>query len=116
MFLGAALLAGCARIAALPPVPMTVEIPVPEAVPCSVAIPARPALPIAALAAGSPPGDTMRAYAATVAVLKVAVAEREELLRVCIAPDSSANPPPLVSAVSAASGAPHAAATQGESR
>jgi hypothetical protein len=51
LFLGAALLAGCARIAPLPPVPMTVEIPVPEAVACAVAIPARPALPIASLVA-----------------------------------------------------------------
>jgi hypothetical protein len=88
------MLAGCARVAPPPPVPMTVEIPVPETVPCSVAIPPRPALPIASLVADSQPADTVRAYAATVAVLKVAVAERDDLLRACVAPDSSANPPP----------------------
>jgi hypothetical protein len=51
----------------------------------------------------------MRAYAATVAVLKVAVAERDDLLRACIAPDSSASPaPPGAGARSAAA--------QGETR
>jgi hypothetical protein len=102
LLLAAALLCGCARVAQPPPVPLTVEVPVPERVPCAVAIPARPALPIASLVAGSPPADTMRAYAATVAVLKVAVGERDDLLRACIEPDSSANTPPLAGGSAAA--------------
>jgi hypothetical protein len=110
LVLAAAMLAGCARVAQPPPLPMTVDIPVPVAIPCSVAIPPRPALPIATLTDASEPADTMRAYAATVAVLKVAVTERDDLLRACIAPDSPANTPP------ADAGALPAAAARGELR
>jgi hypothetical protein len=103
MLLCAALvLCGCARVVQGPPVPVTVDVPVPEPVPCAVAVPARPALPIAALGSDSQPADTMRAYAASVAVLKAAVVEREGLLRACIAPASAADTPPAGAAPAAA--------------
>jgi len=73
---------GCA---AAPPAPRAIEvrIPVPVEVPCQVPVIPRPALPIAELNSGSTPADTVRAYAATVAILKGAVEERDEALSGC---------------------------------
>jgi hypothetical protein len=93
LILCAALACGCARAAQGPPVPVTVEVPVPQPVWCALPPPARPVLPISHLAADSPPADTMRAYAATVVILKAAVVEREDLLRACAPPADSAQSP-----------------------
>ena len=83
----AAALCGCARAAATPAVvPMKVSVPVPVPVYCAESAPARPALEIASLVPDSPPADTVRAYAASVVILKAAVVERDRLLRACAAP------------------------------
>lgn len=106
LIVAAALVCGCARAVPPPPVPMAVDVPVPEPVPCAVAIPPRPALPIAALGSDSQPADTIRSYAATVAVLKAAVVEREGLLHACIDSDSPAvAPAPAAAADRPAQGA-----------
>lgn len=78
-------LAGCAAGAAAPPLatPVKVEVPVLQQVPCPLPRLDDPALPLAALKLDSPPADTMRAYAASVAILKGAVRERDALLAGC---------------------------------
>jgi hypothetical protein len=80
-------LSGCA---AQPPAPILtpVEVQVPVAVPvyCNVAKLDKPELPLAALNADSAPDDTVRAYAATVAILKGAVRERDLIIAGCAAP------------------------------
>ncbi|HZO81154.1 MAG TPA: hypothetical protein VFB33_05620 [Candidatus Binataceae bacterium] len=78
-------MAGCAAGAAapLPAAPVRVEVPLLRQVPCPLPRLAHPTLPLGALTAGSPPADTIRAYAASVAILKGAVREREALLAGC---------------------------------
>ena len=91
------LLAGCALSPPFfgpPAAPLEVDVPVLEPVYCQVSPPARPALPIATLTAGSPPADTLRAYAATVILLKGLVRERDALIAGC-------SQPPLASSSSA---------------
>jgi hypothetical protein len=80
--------AGCAGAAAVAPAPapMPVSVAVAEPVYCKIPIPADPALAIAALGADSPPADTVRAYASSVAVLKAAVRQRDALLEACAPP------------------------------
>ena len=80
--MGAIAAVGCA---AAPPAPraIMVRVPVPIEMPCQVAAMPRPAMPIAELGADSPPADTVRAYAATVAILKGAVEQRDEALSGC---------------------------------
>ena len=77
---------GCS---AQPPQPILtpVQVKVPVAVPvyCKVAKLDKPVLPIAALKADSAPDDTVRAYAATVAVLKGAVRQRDLIIAGCVA-------------------------------
>jgi len=63
--------------------PLEVKVPVPTPVYCAVAKVDKPALPIAKLSADSPPDDTIRAYAATVAILKGAIAQRDLVLAGC---------------------------------
>ncbi len=82
-------LAGCARVAAPAPRPYVVEVPVPTPIYCDAPALAPPALPIATLGAGSPPADTVRSYAATVVVLKAALAERDSILAGCAPPGSA---------------------------
>jgi hypothetical protein len=79
--------AGCAP-GAVPPPPEVVTASVPIAAPvyCDVPQLSRPALPIAALTSASQPADTVRAYAASVALLKSAVVERDAILAGCAAP------------------------------
>jgi hypothetical protein len=86
----AAAIGGCARAAAPLAVPMKVSVPIPVPVYCAATAPARPALQIATLAPDSAPADTIRAYAATVVILKAAVADRDQLLRACAAPQAPA--------------------------
>ena len=79
--LGAAV-AGCA--AATPAVrPVTVRVPIPVPVYCPVPELGHPALPIAGLTPASTPGDTIRAYAASVAKLKSAVLARDAVIAAC---------------------------------
>ena len=63
--------------------PLTVQVPMLRQIPCPAATPANPSLPIAQLTPDSPPADTMRAYAAAVAILKGAVRERDAMLAGC---------------------------------
>jgi hypothetical protein len=83
----ALMLAGCAAqkpqtIAT----PVTVEVPVPTPVYCPAPHLPHPALGLSALKPDSPPADTMRAYAAAVAVLEGAVSERDDVIAGCTRP------------------------------
>ena len=73
--------------------PIEVKVPVAIAVYCQVAKLDQPELPIAALRADSAPDDTIRAYAATVAILKGAVRERDFVIGGCAAPASDPEQP-----------------------
>ncbi len=73
---------GCAAARPAPRAIM-VRVPVPIEMPCQVAAMPRPAMPIAELGADSAPADTVRAYAATVAILKGAVEQRDQALSGC---------------------------------
>ena len=66
--------------------PIEAGVPIPTPVYCQVGKLAKPELPISSLRADSAPADTIRAYAATVALLKGAVRQRELLLEGCAAP------------------------------
>jgi hypothetical protein len=79
---------GCAAAALPPPpvAPVKVEVPVLRQIPCPLPRLEDPALPLAALSLDSPPADTIRAYAASVAILKGAVRERDALLAGCAQP------------------------------
>ncbi|MGC1679429.1 MAG: hypothetical protein WA740_17990 [Candidatus Binataceae bacterium] len=93
----AAAIGGCARAAAPIAVPMKVSVPIPEPVYCAASAPPRPALQIASLGPDSAPADTIRAYAASVVVLKAAVAERDQLLEACAAPQVQGKHPGEIS-------------------
>lgn len=82
-------IAGCAAAAAPPPpmAPVKVEVPVLRQVPCPLPHLDNPELPLGALSLDSPPSDTIRAYAASVAILKGAVRERDALLAGCARPN-----------------------------
>ena len=90
--------AGCAAGAAPAPVvrPLLVRVPVLHETPCPAPRLADPALPIAGLTAGSPPADTMRAYAAAVAILKGAVRERDAVLAGCARAARTTPAPPAM--------------------
>ncbi|HVB81417.1 MAG TPA: hypothetical protein VNE82_15905 [Candidatus Binataceae bacterium] len=81
----AATIAGCAAAAGPAPAvrPVMVQVPVLHETPCAPPTLADPALPLAGLRPSSPPADTMRAYAAAVAILKGAVRERDAVLAGC---------------------------------
>jgi hypothetical protein len=89
---GAFALAGCAPSAGSAPVvrPLMVQVPVLHETPCPAPTLAEPTLPIAGLRPESPPADTMRAYAAAVAILKGAVRERDAVLAGCARVDRPA--------------------------
>jgi hypothetical protein len=89
-------LAGCAfspPFLSPPAVPVEVRVPVYQPVYCTAHAAAPPRLPIASLTAVSPPADTMRAYAATVILLKGLVRERDALIAGCAAPPAHAARP-----------------------
>jgi hypothetical protein len=90
----AAALTGCAAGAPPPSAvrTVTVQVPIVRQVPCPAPALDHPALPIAGLKADSPPADTMRAYAAAVAILKGAVLERDSVLAGCAHPASRPAP------------------------
>ena len=68
--------------------PVEVKVPVATPVYCKVAKLDKPELPISALKTESAPDDTIRAYAATVAILKGAVRVRDLAIAGCAAPVS----------------------------
>lgn len=75
--------------------PVTVKVPVYKPVYCQIPALAKPALPIAELQPDSAPADTIRAYAATVVILKGALGERDAVIAGCAKPpanNSQANP------------------------
>jgi hypothetical protein len=78
-------LAGCALTPPgfQPARPVTVETPVVEAVYCAPPALTYPRLPIAGLSIGSKPADTIRAFAASITILKGVVRERDELIAGC---------------------------------
>jgi hypothetical protein len=80
-------IAGC--VAATPPAAAVrpLMVPVLHETPCPAPALADPALPLAALGPASAPADTMRAYAAAVAILKGAVRERDAVLAGCMRTD-----------------------------
>jgi hypothetical protein len=82
-------IAGCAPEVALPPRPVMVKVPVPVPVYCPIPKLQNPGLPIASLNPDSAPSDTMRAYAASVVILKAAVGERDHLLDGCRHPSAT---------------------------
>ena len=87
-------IAGCAAGApAAPPPPLMVQVPVLHQTPCPAPTLTPPALPLAGLEAGSPPADTIRAYAAAVAILKGAVRQRDAVLAGCARAKSAALAP-----------------------
>jgi hypothetical protein len=79
-------IAGCAGGQQPILTPIEVKVPVATPVYCRVAQLARPVLPIAELKMDSAPPDTIRAYAATVAILKGAVRERDLVIAGCAPP------------------------------
>ncbi len=80
-------IAGCAAQAPAPILtPVKVKLPIVIPVYCQVAKIDKPTLPIAALKSDSAPDDTIRAYAATVAILKGAVRQRDLVIAGCAAP------------------------------
>jgi hypothetical protein len=84
------LIAGCASEPPEPiPTPIEVKLPISVHIYCSGSKLDKPALSIAKLKADSSPADTIRAYAATVAILKGAVKERDAALAGCAAPASA---------------------------
>jgi hypothetical protein len=83
------LITGCAAVPQNIAAPVTVEVPVPTPVYCPTPRLEHPALPLAALKPDSPPAETIRAYAASVAVLEGAVLERDDIIAGCVAPVSS---------------------------
>jgi len=86
--IGIGAIAGCAAHQAPIAIPITVELPIATPVYCSPPPLDKPVLAIAALTASSTPADTVRAYAATVAILKGAVTERDDVIAGCGKPAS----------------------------
>ncbi len=104
--LGLVLLAGCAFSPPFfsPATPVEVKVPVYEPVYCTPPSLANPRLPISALTPASQPADTIRAYAASVVLLKGAVRELDSIIEGCEepapapAPAQNAAPPPSLAA------------------
>ncbi len=82
-----AMLWSCAVAPPNPPArPVMVNVPVPTPVYCDAPELQKPALALAALTPDSPPADTIRAYAASVELLKGAVIERDKIIDGCRRP------------------------------
>jgi hypothetical protein len=92
------LLAGCALSPPpfAPATPIEIKVPVFQPVYCTMPQLANPLLPISALTASSPPADTLRAYAASVVLLKGAVRDLDSIIEGCSepSPTTPANPAP----------------------
>ena len=85
----AMIVSGCASRMPPPPEVVTANVPVEVPVYCKVPQLTRPDLPIASLTDASSAADCVRAYAASVALLKAAVVERDSILDGCAAPAST---------------------------
>ena len=85
-------LTGCALTpsAVIQPKVVKVEVPVAEPVYCETPPLPYPSLPVAGLSGGSKPADTMRAYVATVIILKGMVRQRDDVISGCAPPSSEA--------------------------
>jgi hypothetical protein len=90
------LLAGCALSPPFfsPATPLEVKVLVYEPVYCTPPAVVNPDLPIASLSAASAPADTIRAYAATVVVLKGTVRELNTLIEGCEEPAGATSSAP----------------------
>jgi len=90
------LLAGCALSPPpfAPATPIEIKVPVFQPVYCTMPQLANPLLPISALTASSPPADTLRAYAASVVLLKGAVRDLDSIIEGCSEPSPPPPPPP----------------------
>jgi hypothetical protein len=89
------LLAGCALSPpgiVAPATPVEVSVPVYEPVYCPAPPLANPRLPIAGLTPQSPPADTLRAYAASIVLLKAAVRQLDDVLEGCAEPAATSLP------------------------
>ncbi|MGH7917271.1 MAG: hypothetical protein ACREQE_07365 [Candidatus Binataceae bacterium] len=95
-----ALLAGCASAPSLVPAPRPVMVKVPVFTPvyCEVKQPPPPSLPVAKLGADSAPADTMRAYVASVILLKGALEQSDALLNGCAEPKAANKSSPVTAA------------------
>src|SRR5438445_1352550 len=71
----------------VPPPPQQVEIPIAQPVYCDAPKMSRPGLPIGSLTESSSPAETIRAYAASIALLKGAVSQRDEIIAGCSRPE-----------------------------
>jgi hypothetical protein len=87
------LLAGCALSPPLfsPATPIEVKVPVYQPIYCTPPAVANPTLPISGLTAVSSPADTIRAYAASVVMLKATVRELDALIEGCEEPANATN-------------------------
>jgi hypothetical protein len=101
------LLSGCAFSPPLfaPATPIEVQVPVYQPVYCTPPTLANPKLPVAALTAASPPADTIRAYAASVVLLKGAVRELNSIIQGCEEPAAASAPSGIANDAAAPSGA-----------
>jgi hypothetical protein len=92
------LLAGCALSppSFAPATPIEIKVPVFQPVYCTLPQLANPQLPISGLTPSSPPADTLRAYAASVVLLKGAVRDLDSIIEGCSepSPTSPTNPAP----------------------
>ena len=90
------LLAGCALSppSFAPATPIEIKVPVFQPVYCTMPRLANPQLPISGLTASSPPADTLRAYAASVVLLKGAVRDLDAIIEGCSEPSPTAPVPP----------------------
>jgi hypothetical protein len=101
------LLSGCAFSPPLfaPATPIEVQVPVYQPVYCTPPTLANPKLPVAALTAASPPADTIRAYAASVVLLKGAVRELNSIIQGCEEPAAASAAGGIANGAAAPSGA-----------
>ena len=96
------LLAGCALSPPFfsPATPVEVKVPVYQPVYCTPPAIGNRTLPVSGLTAASAPADTIRAYAATVVVLKATVRELDSLIEGCEEPATlTPSSPPVGAAV-----------------
>jgi hypothetical protein len=74
-----------------PATPIEVKVPVYQPIYCTPPAVANPTLPISGLTAVSSPADTIRAYAASVVMLKATVRELDALIEGCEEPANATN-------------------------
>jgi hypothetical protein len=82
------LLIGCTVAPSTSPMtaPIEVKVPIFEPIYCAAPKLTRPKLPVSELVLTSPAADTVRAYAASIVLLKGAVRQRDEVIAGCVTP------------------------------